>query len=110
MSFQSDTSPDDKASAPSQSLTKTPVDVPGLGWALSSFFVITYVLCIAFGIIIPDWEMHRPWLQFFPGFEWLTFQGFVIGLFEAFIYGWYVAVVLGPLYNFFAGSGKSRSP
>lgn len=78
-----------------------PMNVFVLGWTLSSFFVITYVLCIASGMIIPDWEMHRPWLQFFPGFEWLTVAGFFIGLAEAIIYGWYVAVVLVPLYNFF---------
>ncbi len=109
MTVQSNPSPDGRASGPSQSLAKTPIDISSLGWALSSFFVITYTLCIAFGVVIPDWEMHRPWLQFFPGFEWLTIQGFVIGLVEAFIYGWYVAVVFGPLYNFFAGSGKSSS-
>lgn len=88
--------------ATAQSLFKTPVSAVVLGWTLSSFFVITYVLCIASGIIIPDWEMHRPWLQFFPGFEWLTVQGFIIGLVESVLYGWYVAVVLAPLYNYFS--------
>lgn len=102
-------SPSHGAGSSPHSLFGAPLNVRVLGWALSSFFVTTYILCIALGIFIPDWEMHRPWLQFFPGFEWLTIQGFVIGLVEAFIYGWYVAVVFGPLYNFFAGSGKSSS-
>ncbi len=79
-----------------------PVNVMAFGWSLSSFFVITYALCIASGLIIPDWELHKPWLQFFPGFEWLTTKGFLIGLIEAFVYGWYVALVFGPLYNLFA--------
>jgi len=46
--------------------------------------------------------VHKPWLQFFPGFEWLTTKGFLIGLGESFVYGWYVALVFGPLYNLFA--------
>ncbi len=72
-----------------------------VGWLASAFIVINYVLCIALGVIWPDWEMHRPWLQFFPGFEWLTLTGFLIGLVESFLYGWYVAVIFVPLYNFF---------
>lgn len=76
-----------------------------LGWSLSLFFVITYVLCVASGAIVPDWEMHRPWLQFFPGFEWLTLKGFIIGLVESFIYGWYVSVIFVPLFNYFARRG-----
>lgn len=72
-----------------------------LGLSVSTFFVITYVLCILFGLVVPDWSMHQPWLQFFPGFEWLTVQGFLIGLVEAFVYGWYVALLFGWLFNFF---------
>lgn len=73
-----------------------------LGWSVSTFFVITYILCILGGLIWPDWSIHQPWLQFFPGFEWLTAKGFVIGLVEAFFYGWYVALLFGWLFNFFS--------
>lgn len=76
-----------------------------LGWSISAFFVISYILCILLGLVVPDGGMHRPWLQFFPGFEWLTLKGFIIGLVEAFIYGWYVAFLFGWLYNFFAERG-----
>ncbi len=84
------------------SVAGPPVNIVAFGWSLSTFFVITYVLCIALGLIIPEWEMHKPWLQFFPGFEWLTTQGFLIGLAEAFTYGWFVALVFAPLYNLFS--------
>lgn len=73
-----------------------------LGLSVSSFFVITYFLCIALGLLWPDEGIHKPWLQFFPGFEWLTIQGFVTGFVEAVLYGWYVAAVFGTLYNFFS--------
>lgn len=78
------------------------LDVLVLGLSLSSFFVITYGLCIALGLIAPSWALHEPWLQFFPGFEWLTLRGFLIGLVESIVYGWYVALVFGALFNWFA--------
>jgi len=82
------------------------LSIVAIGWTVSVFFVINYVLCVASGAIFPDWEMHRPWLQFFPGFEWLTLKGFVIGLVESFLYGWYVAVIFVPLYNVFAARSR----
>ena len=90
---------------PATGLSTIPLKAFGL--SLSSFFAITYVLCVASGVIFPDWSMHQPWLQFFPGFEWLTVKGFAIGLAEAVAYGWYVALLFGWLYNFFAaGRGQ----
>lgn len=75
------------------------VPIVQLGLALSIFFVATYGLCIALGVFWPDWELHQPWLQFFPGFEWLTLRRFLIGLAESIVYAWYVAIVLGGSFN-----------
>lgn len=72
------------------------------GLSLSTFFAITYLICVAFGLVVPDVRMHLPWLQFFPGFDW-TAAGILLGLVESLVYGWYVAVVFGALFNFFAG-------
>lgn len=72
-----------------------------LGMSLGLFLAISYTLCIALGLIEPDFGLHKPWLQFFPGFEWLTWRGFFIGLTESFVYGWYAALVFVPLHNFF---------
>ena len=78
------------------------VPITALGLTLSSFFAISFLGCILLGLIVPDAGMHRPWLQFFPGFEWVTPLGVVIGLVWTQIYGWYTALVLGSLFNFFA--------
>lgn len=75
------------------------------GWSISAFFVISYFLCVLSGLLVPSWSMHQPWLQFFPGFEWLTLKGFIIGFLEAIVYGWYVAFLFGWLFNFFAARG-----
>lgn len=45
---------------------------------------------------------HEALAIFLPGFELLSWQGFVIGFAESYAWGWYIAVVLGAIYNFFA--------
>ena len=37
-----------------------------MGLSLSLLLVISYVLCIALGLIWWDAGLHRPWLQFLP--------------------------------------------
>ncbi|HEY4774660.1 MAG TPA: DUF5676 family membrane protein [Xanthobacteraceae bacterium] len=73
-----------------------------LGLSLGSFFVITYVLCVLYGLIVSDVGMHRLLAQLLPGFTWLTWPSFFIGLVWSFICGWYIALVFVPLFNFFA--------
>jgi len=73
-----------------------------LGLSLGCFFAVSFLGCILLGIIVPDGAMHRPWLQFFPGFEWLTARGVIVGLVWTQVYGWWTALVFGRLFNFFA--------
>ena len=53
------------------------IPLTALGLSLSSFFAMSFLGCILLGLIVPDIGMHRPWLQFFPGFEWVTARGIV---------------------------------
>ncbi|MEK1855720.1 MAG: hypothetical protein AAAC48_28630 [Phyllobacterium sp.] len=73
-----------------------------LGLSVGSFFVITYVLCVLFGILVADRGMHQLLPQLLPGFTWITWPSIFLGLAWSFLYGWYVAVVFGPLFNFFS--------
>ncbi len=70
--------------------------------SLGLFLVISFVLCVLFDLLFPGYAMNRVWAPLFPGFTWLSWPSFFIGLAESFAYGWYVAVIFGPLYNFFA--------
>ena len=73
------------------------------GIALSGFLAISYGLCILLSLVGGwDWGLHQPWLQFLPGFTWLTWPSFFLGLVESIAYGWYVALLFGGLYNFAA--------
>lgn len=71
------------------------------GMSVGLLFAISYLLCIALGLIWWDAGLHQPWLQFLPGFMWLSPGTFLLGLVESFAYGWYVALVFVPLFNFF---------
>lgn len=73
------------------------------GWTLSAFLLITYLICVAFGILMPTrFHMHEAWAPLLPGFEWLTLTGFIAGAVGSFAYGWYIAVLGVPLYRFFS--------
>jgi 2TM family of unknown function (DUF5676) len=78
------------------------IPIMALGWSLSLFLALSFVFCVLLGLVVPDFGLHQPWLQFLPGFTWLTWPSFFLGLIESFAYGWYVALIFGPLFNFFA--------
>ena len=82
--------------------TNVRLQIVPLGLSLSSFLVITYVLCVLFGLFLSDRGMHQLLAQFLPGFTWITWTSFFLGLLWSFVYGWYVAVVFAPLFNFFS--------
>lgn len=81
------------------------IPVFALGTSLGLFLAITYVLCVGFDLLFPAQAMYPVWSRLLPGFTWLSWPSFFLGLVESFAYGWYVALVFGPLYNFFAGRG-----
>jgi hypothetical protein len=86
-------------------------DVPRIplivfGLSLGLFLTITYVLCVGFDLLFPDQSMHESWQRLLPGFTWLTWPGFLLGLVESFAYGWYVALIFCPLFNFFAARSQ----
>ena len=73
-----------------------------LGLTLSSFLLVTYLLCIIFGLIAPGrFHMHEAWAPLLPGFEWPTPQGVLFGAIGSYLYGWYIAVLFVPLHRLF---------
>ena len=76
--------------------------VVALGLSLGLFLVITFVLCVGYDLVFPGHTMAEIWLRLLPGFTWLSWSSFGLGLVESFAYGWYVALIFGPLFNYFA--------
>lgn len=86
-----------------QTPTIPTIPIVTLGMSLSLFLALSFVLCVLGYLILPGLPVkHEALAIFLPGFELLTWQGFVIGLAESYAWGWYIALVLGAIYNFFA--------
>ena len=79
------------------------IPVLALGMGLSLFLVISYVLCVLGYLFLPSLPIaHSALSIFLTGFTLLSWPSFFLGLAESFGWDWYVALVFGPLYNFFA--------
>lgn len=74
-----------------------------LGLSLSAFLTVSYVLCVIGYLLFPGLPVDHAALGIFlPGFTLLSWSTFLLGLVESFVWGWYIALVFAPLYNFFA--------
>lgn len=89
--------------APPTSTDRSPVSIVALGMTLGVLLAVTFTVCVLFDLAFPEYAMYRAWAPLFPGFSWLSWTSFVIGLVESFAYGWYFALLFAPLYNFFSG-------
>jgi hypothetical protein len=75
------------------------VPIATLGWSLSLFFSLSFVLCVLFDLWFPAYAMNTAWAALLPGFTWISWTSVLIGLAETFAYGWYIALFFGGLYN-----------
>lgn len=80
-----------------------------VGVSLGLFLSISYVLCVVYDLIFPGQTMYQAWMRLLPGFTWITWGSFFLGLVESFLYGIYIALVFVPLYNFFKGKFEMRT-
>lgn len=72
-----------------------------VGLAAGGFLAITFAACVAFGLVWPTAAMHSSWAPLLPGFTWITWGSFFLGLLETLIYGFWISVIYCPLYNYF---------
>lgn len=84
------------------------ISLMAMGHASSLFLALTFTLCVAFDLLFPQHAMYQIWLKLLPGFEWLNWKSFLLGLAECYGYGWYFALIWTPLYNVFAYRGKGH--
>lgn len=91
-----------RAGTPLPTLMMPHIPVVAFGMSLGVFLAITFILCVGFDLLFPGMAMYETWIKLLPGFTWISWPSFFLGLAESFAYGWYVALIFGPLYNFFA--------
>lgn len=78
------------------------IPITPFGLSLSLFFAISYVLCVLFGLFVSGSNLHHELFELLPGFTWLTWPSFFVGLIWSIAAAWYVALVFAPLFNYFA--------
>ncbi len=83
------------------------VSLSALGHATSLFLAITFTACVAFDLAFPEQAMYQSWQKLLPGFQWITWKSFLLGLVESYGYGWYFALIWVPLYNVFGNRGQA---
>jgi len=85
------------------------IPIVPLGMSLGSVIALTFVFCVLFDLWFPSLAMNSAWSVLLPGFTWISWPSFFLGLAETFAYGWYIALIFGPIYNFFASWSDARA-
>jgi hypothetical protein len=70
-----------------------------VGTAMSLFLVCSFLFCIALGSVSTRADLHNAWFTLLPGVTWLSWRSVAVGIVETIAYGWFIAVVYVPLYN-----------
>ncbi len=73
-----------------------------VGMSLGILLAASFALCVAFGLLFPGATMYQAWLPLLPGVSWISWPSALLGLVESFAYGWYIAVIFVPAWNFFS--------
>lgn len=76
------------------------ISLLGVGHATSFTLAISFALCVIFDLLLPEHAMYGAWQKLLPGFEWLSWKSFFLGLIESYGYGWFFALIWVPVYNF----------
>lgn len=75
-----------------------------IAWTLSIFLTLIYTLDVIAGLLFPNWYvMQRIWELVLPGFTYISWGSFFVGLVESFVFGILSALLFVPIYNYFAG-------
>jgi hypothetical protein len=53
--------------------------------------------------------MYGAWQRLLPGFEWISWQSFLLGLIESYGYGWYFTLIWVPIYNVSVGRERGKA-
>ena len=84
------------------------ISLVALGHATSLFLAITFTFCVAFDYFFPEQAMFGTWQKLLPGFDGINIKSYFIGLIQTYGYGWYIALIWAPLYNFFCARSYAK--
>jgi len=71
-----------------------------VGLALGLTFAISFVICVLWGLFLPEPVHMHQFLQFvLPGFIWISWGSAVLGLIESFLFGLYFGLIYALIHN-----------
>ena len=88
---------------------KNGISLTAAGHATSLLLVILFTLCVIWDLLFPAYAMYPGWRTLLPGFEWLSWPSFGLGLLESYAYGWFFTIIWVPIYNLFAGRTSRKA-
>ena len=78
-----------------------------VGMSLGILLAASFALCVVFGLLFPGATMYQAWLPLLPGVSWISWSSALLGLVESFAYGWYIALIFVPAWNFFSRKAQA---
>ena len=85
------------------------LSVVAVGQATGLFLMLSFLFCIALGLVSTRADLHNAWFALLPGVTWLSWKSVLLGIAETVAYGWYVALVFVPLYNWAAARRNAKA-
>lgn len=80
-----------------------------IAWTLAIFATVVFALDMLLGVLFPNWwVMQNIYELLLPGFTFIDWETFFLGLVESFAGGFLTAVLFVPLYNYFAGRAAGK--
>lgn len=68
--------------------------------ALGLTFAISFVICVLWGLFLPEPVHMHEFLQFvLPGFTWISIGSVVLGLIESILFGIYFGLIYATIHN-----------
>jgi hypothetical protein len=81
-----------------------------VAWTLATFSAVVFTLDALLGVLFPNWwVMQTAYEMFLPGYTFISWGAYFLGLVEVFIGGILTAVLFVPIWNFFAGREETKT-
>ena len=83
-------------------VSRGPVHIVALGWALTATFLVLYVLCWLAAVLFPNFNLTHAWLELYSTAPAGSVRGLLEGIIWNAVFAWIAAFTFGVTYNGFA--------
>lgn len=81
-----------------------------IAWTLAVFSAVVFIFDVLAGLLFPNWWVMQNLYEFLlPGFTFISWGTFFLGLVEIFVGGFLTAVLFVPIHNYFISREAPRA-